>query len=153
MLKTTQTIKQITKSTSTRYLKRANAIKSSNFYMELDTLKAYSYNWWLFCTTVNGKVIFNNTTYSATTCKHQGKALAVLDYETDLTLRRTTKNLTDLPIALDNEIDNTKYEISQLIATIKKPRTHKAKNDERRESIKQLLEHIGRVRAFKAEVL
>jgi len=145
-------IQALTKRTKTRYLKNTNMLKSSNFEMDLTTLKARSYGWWLFCTKVNGKVIFNHTTYSQTTCKHQGKALQVLDYKYDLKLRFTRKSLSDLPAAFESEIVGAKNAITQLIADIKKPRTQKAKNEERKQTISQLIQHIDKVRKFKSEL-
>lgn len=145
--------KELAKKVSCRYLKTTNTLKSSNFSMQLDTLNAYSYDWWLFCTKVNGKVIFNNTTYSQTTCKHQGKALEVLEYKTDLTLRYTRKSLSNLVDALTDEVAGAKYEITKLLNLIKKPRTHKAKNEERKAEIQRLIKHIDNVRTIKNEVL
>jgi len=143
----------ITELTSTRYVKRDNSIKSSNFEMNLNTLNAYSYNWWLFCTRFNGKVIFNNTTYSMSTCKHQNKAWRVLNYQSDLTLVNTRKSLSDLQGALNDEIKNTKAGILELINTIRKPRTRKSTNQERRKKINAMIKHIYKVRKFKSEVL
>ena len=151
-MQTTFNIPVITKLTKTRYVKRTNVIKSSNFEMDLDTLKAYSYDWWLFCTTVNGKVIFNNTRYSSTTDKHQGKAWRVLNYQADLTLNHTTTSLANLSLALENEIKGAKLEIKSLIKTIKKPRTHRAKNQERREAVTKLLKHVKNVQSIKEEL-
>lgn len=145
-------MQNLAKQTQTRYVKTLNALKSSNFEFYLDTNKAYSYGWWLFCTEVNGKIIFNNTTYSMSTCKHQGKALSILNYNYDLKLTRTRASLADLPEALYSEVQGTKAEIRSLIKAIRKPRTHKAKNAERRERIADLLKHIGKVRAVKSEV-
>jgi hypothetical protein len=145
-------IEQIAKETQTRHLKRANILKSSNFEFVLDSKKAYSYGWWLFCTEVNGKVIFNNTTYSMSTCKHQIKAMQILDYKYDLKLSRTTSSLANLKDALYSEVQGTKAEIRSLIRAIRKPRTHKAKNAERRQEIVKLLKHIAEVRAVKSEV-
>ena len=142
----------ITKLTKTRYVKREQSIKSSNFIMNLVTLKAYSYGWWLFCTKLNDKVIFNRTRYSSTTDKHQGKAQRVLNYQADLTLRFTTTSLENLELALQNEIKGAKLEISSLESLIKKPRTHKAKNLERRVTINKLNEHVQLVNKYLGEV-
>ena len=142
----------IAKTVQCRYLKRTNTIKSSNFEMNLDTLDAYSYDWWLFCTKANGKVIFNHTTYSPPTCKHQGKAFKVLGYECDLELSHTRKSLSNLNIALDDEIHNVKRGIMELIKTIRKPRTRKSTNLKRKEKITQLLKHISKVRSIKKEL-
>jgi hypothetical protein len=145
-------IQALSKRTKTRYLSRTNELKSSNFTMNLGTLEAKSYNWWIFVRKVNGKVIFNHTTYSQTTCKHQGKALQVLDYKYDLKLRFTRKSLSDLPAALESEVIGAKRAITQLISDIKKPRTQKAKNEERKQSISKLVQHIDLVRKFKSEL-
>lgn len=145
-------ISELTRATSTRYLKRANTIKSSNFSMNLDTLEARSYDWWVFCRRVNGLVIFNITRYSATTDKHQSKAYRALSYKTDLTLRHTLENLTDIEAALIDEVKGTKREISKLIAAIKRPRTRKATNERRREQIVTLLKHINKVRDVQSKI-
>lgn len=147
-----KTIKELTKRTKTRYLKRTNEIKSSNFSMNLTTLDAYSYDWWLFCTKVNSKVVFNHSHYSMSTCKHQGKALTALNYKYDLKLRFTRKSLSNLPAALENEIQNTKYEIASLIKAIRKPRSRKSTNEERKKTITNLLHHIDQVRKLKSEL-
>jgi len=145
-------IKDLTKRTKTRYVKSTNTIKSSNFSMDLSTLEARSYDWWVFVKKVNNKVIVNHVNYSNSTCKHQSKALKVLDYKYDLKLRFTRKSLSDLPSALENEVINAKLAISELIETIKKPRSHKATNLERKRSIAELVQHIDQVRNFKAEL-
>lgn len=145
--------KSIAKSVQCRYLKRTNMIKSSNFEMNLDTLKALSYNWWVFCTKVNGLIILNNSSYSSSTHKHQSKALKVLNYETDLTLRYTRESLSNLEGALNSEIDGTRSEIRKLIASIRKPRSWKSTNLERRKDISKLLKHINKVQSTKKAVL
>jgi len=145
-------IQEIVKRTCTRYVKSTNTIKSSNFQMNLDTFEATSYDWWLFVCKVNGKIIFNHTNYSSSTIKHQSKALKALDYKCDLRLRFTRESLSNLPVALENEVANAKLAITELIETIKKPRSHKATNQERKKSIAELIQHIDQVRKFKAEL-
>lgn len=61
-----------------KFMKRAEIYKASNVTFNPDTCKAYSYNWWRFVDIVNGKVIFNNITYSQSTCKHQSKVRSLL---------------------------------------------------------------------------
>jgi len=119
--------------------------------MNLTTGAAYSYGWWLFHTVVNGVSIFNRTTYSQTTCKHQAKAFKVLNYKADLTLNYTRKSLTDLAAALDDEIEGSKRVIKSLIATIRKPRTRASTNLERRAQVANLLKHISNVRKVKQQ--
>ena len=146
-----KTINELAKRTKTKYLKRTNELKSSNFRMDLTTLDAYSYDWWLFVRKVNGKVIINDCTYSATTNRHQSKAKTILDYKYDLKLRFTRKSLSSLVYSLDDEVRLAKLTIKSLIRDIKKPRTQKAKNETRKESIKELLKHIANVRSIKRE--
>jgi curved DNA-binding protein CbpA len=145
-MKSTQELARLTKC---RYLKTTNTIKSSNFSMNLTTLDAYSYDWWMFCTKLNGKIIINQTMYSSSTLKHQSKVMQVLDYKYDLKLNYTRKSLVNLDLAFSDEVDGSKRAIEILISDIKKPRSHKAKNKERKESIGNLISHIGHVRSFK----
>jgi curved DNA-binding protein CbpA len=145
-MKSTQELARLTKC---RYLKTTNTIKSSNFSMNLTTLDAYSYDWWMFCTKLNGKIIINQTMYSSSTLKHQSKVMQVLDYKYDLKLNYTMKSLVNLYLAFSDEVDGSKRAIEILISDIKKPRSHKAKNKERKESIGNLISHIGHVRSFK----
>jgi hypothetical protein len=147
-----QNIKGLTKKTKTRYMSRTNMLKSSNFTMDLTTLEARSYDWWIFVRRVHGKVVINKTSYSNSTSKHQNKALSVLEYKYDLKLRFTRKSLSDLPAALDNEVQNAKLEIGALIKAIKKPKTRKSTNNERRATIQGLIHHIDTVRKFKSEL-
>jgi hypothetical protein len=58
--------------------KRANIYKASNVSFNPETCEARSYEWWAFTKMVNGKLIFNNTSYSQSTCKHQSKVRALL---------------------------------------------------------------------------
>lgn len=133
------------------YIKSRNSYEASNFIFEIDTKKAWSYGWWNFSRVVNDKLIFNNTTYSMTTCRHQHKAWRLLNYKADLTLNYTTVNLTDISEALKDEIKNCKYEIDTLKKLIKKKGTRKSKNAERIDEIGKLLTHIKKVKSFLKE--
>lgn len=125
-----------------RYVKSTNTYKASNFEMNMTELKAYSYGWWLFVTKHNGKVIFNHTTYSSSTCKHQSKALKLLDYNYDLKLRFTRKSLSDLDQAFNDEIKGAQSEVETLKALIAKKGTRKSTNSERANKIIELQQHI-----------
>ncbi len=61
-----------------KFNKRSGNYKASNVTFNPKTKQAYSYNWWRFVDVVNGKVVFNNFSYSNTTCKHQHKVRRVL---------------------------------------------------------------------------
>jgi hypothetical protein len=126
-----------------KYYSRLNQYKSSNFLFDCATRKAFSYGWWQFVGTYKNLLIFNNTTYSMSTCKHQGKAWSLLDYKADITLRYTRKSMTEgMEAVLKSEIVGIRCEIEDLERQILKPRTHKAKNEERRGQIAALRAQI-----------
>lgn len=59
-------------------MKRAQVYKGNNVIFYPETLEAFSYGWWKFVGTVEGKVIFNNYRYSMSTSRHQSKVRALL---------------------------------------------------------------------------
>ena len=120
-----------------RYYKRLKQYKASNMVVDLENQTAHSYGWWCFWTVENGVSLFNSTFYSQSTCGHQSKASRVIDRGHDLVLRHTKANLTNPAEAVISEINGIVYEIEQLTELIKKPRTHKAKNEQRRQKIEE----------------
>lgn len=144
---------ELERKTKTTLLKRANILRSSNFEFHLNTTKAYSYSWWLFVTKFKGKIIINNSSYSATTNKHQAKALQILDYKYDLTLRYTRKSLENLEDALKDELKGAKAEIDRINALRRKPRTHAKKNEERMREVIRLTEHCEKVDRYIASIV
>lgn len=137
---------------SMKFYSRLGIYKNStgNNVYNPDTQNATSYGWWLYSTIYKGKLIFNNTHYSPTTCKHQGDTLRLLDYNTDLTLYNTRESLGDIEKALHDNIDNLKANIRGLIALIKKPHTRKTTNDNRRIEVRNNLDKIYTIRALLA---
>lgn len=116
-----------------QYLKTKNVYKASNVIFDNNKLEAYSYGWWRFVECIDGKLVFNSFAYSNSTIKHQWKVRHLL---------------TSLGIAIDFEIEAPRglqnlssaisyYEgkIATLEQAIAKPRSHKAKNAERRQGI------------------
>lgn len=72
-----------------KYYERKNIYKNSNGTNTFnpETCEALSYGWWVYVKRINGKVVFNNHSYSVTTSKHQGemrRLLRELDIEIDL---------------------------------------------------------------------
>lgn len=61
-----------------KYYKRLKIYKASNVTFDRATMQAYSYNWWRFVARIDGKVVFNNHSYSPSTCKHQYKVRDLL---------------------------------------------------------------------------
>lgn len=123
---------------------KLNEYKGSNVSLQvsedLKKIAAYSYSWWQFVTTDKvGNIIFNNYTYSNSTSGHQSDVhskLRWLGLSINLELRKTNKSLGSLKDAIKDEIKCYKYEIKVLNEQIKKPRTHKRKNEERKKDIK-----------------
>lgn len=103
-------------------------------------VSAVSYNWWEYIHTDQvGNIIYNNTTYSHTTSKHQVQAWSILrrlGIPIHLELNHTRNNLKYNPKeAIDaeiNELEDINLELSELI---KKKGTRKVKNKERQQSI------------------
>lgn len=62
-----------------KYLKKSNTYKASNVVFNANTLEAYSYGWWKFVAVVEGKVIFNDYTFSVSTRGHQSKIKNLLE--------------------------------------------------------------------------
>ena len=64
-----------------KYFKRLKLYKgyNSNCTFNPETKDAYSYSWWRFVATVEGKLVFNNYRYSVTTAKHQRKVRGLLN--------------------------------------------------------------------------
>lgn len=132
-----------------RYLKTTNTYKASNFSMNMDTMEAYSYGWWLFTARDRkGRIIFNNTYYSNSTCKHQNKALKLLDYKVNLTLSHTRKSLVNLEDALIDEIKGIENQMEILTVQIHKKGSRKSKNLERLAQIEKLNDHMKNVIDF-----
>ena len=59
---------------------RNNRYVKANCYLDMETLEARSYQWWAFVKKIQGKVVFNNYRYSATTAKHQRQMRILLDH-------------------------------------------------------------------------
>lgn len=120
-----------------KYYVRSNAYKASNVEYNCDTETAYSYGWWRFVQRINGKLVFNNYSYSPSTIKHQYKVRHLLDE-----LGKQIDLVVSAPDGLQNlssAIEYEREEIRQLIKQIRKPRSHKAKNEERKREINQRL--------------
>ena len=132
-----------------KFFKRLNVYKSSNVIFKVEQKEAYSYDWWCFFKVINGKNVFNNYSYSNTTNKHQSKVrhlLRDLNIEVDLWIE-TPKSLNSED-ALKESIELYEDRIKKLNEAIKKPRSQKRKNEERREEIKDLKKLIKAVKAL-----
>lgn len=118
-----------------KYFKRSNVYKASNVSFHPDTISAYSYGWWKFVASINGTIIFNNYSYSSSTCKHQYKVRRLLEQlgiVPDLYIE-APKGLQDLSSA----IRYYEQKIDYLNSLINKKGTRKLTNLKRLEQIKE----------------
>ena len=116
-----------------KYFKRANIYKnySGDAIYHPETKEGFSYHWWQVCGVFKGKKVFNTYYYSNTTVKHQS-AIRALFGSVDLEVK-APKGLKDKAAIIRFYINENK----QLRRLINRPRTHKAKNQERAEMIKR----------------
>lgn len=105
-----------------------NSTKSCTF--SPDTMKAYSYGWWLFVDRIGNKIVYNNYSYSNTTCKHQSNVLRLLGYKYDVSIE-APDGLQNLPSAI-SYYERKIQDLKEKIAT---PRTRKTTNQKRKEMI------------------
>ena len=76
---------------------------NGNCTFDPKTFVGLSYNWWLFVSQIDGKVIFNNYSYSVTTSSHQSSMRSLLNdlgIKIDLFIQ-SPKGLQDLQSAYD----------------------------------------------------
>lgn len=116
-----------------KYFSRLGLHKNSTGTNKIDieNVKAWSYDWWVYLTKVNGLVIFNNTTYSPSTNKHQSDCRRLLDYKYDIELRYTTKSLDNIKEAINDEVFNRLKVVKGLQLLINKKGTRKTTNVKR----------------------
>ena len=139
-----------------RFIKCRGRFEASNVCFYPDSLEGYSYDWWQFTVKYKGKVLFNDYNYSPSTCKHQTKVrheLSKRDVRIYLELRFTRQGFQhgNVELALKDEIVCTQKEIQDLKDLINKPKTHKKTNERRKETIKELLNHMRAVEVLLSE--
>ena len=139
-----------------RFIKCRGRFEASNVCFYPDSLEGYSYDWWQFTVKYKGKVLFNNCSYSTTTGGHQRKVIHELidrNIRVHLYLRFTRQGFQhgNVERALKDEIVCTQEEIQDLKDLINKPKTHKKTNERRKETIKELLDHIRAVEVLLSE--
>lgn len=124
-----------------KFYKRLNHYKASNVILDLNELNAYSYEHWMFLTQVNTKLIFNSSTYSVSTTRHQTKVMRVLDklgIKVDLMLYNTLCSLDDPSRAIHAEIKELQEKIVNLEINLTQPRIWK----KTKENVSNQIEHI-----------
>ena len=118
-----------------KYFKRANVTKNStgSLYWDHNIDKAYSYSWYvIYNGDVNGFKVINTYNYSSTTVKHISSMWDQVGYSSGVIPIEAPNGLQDLQGAIDL-LESRNKELAHLMA---KPRTHKAKNEERADNIR-----------------
>ena len=112
--------------------------------IDLDAMRATSYNWWPYMRQVNGVTIFNNNFYSASTSKHQNDCRRLLaDKNINVDLMVDTSSHLD---NLEGVIQELKQDCKHLAFQIRKPRTRKATNQQRLKAIMVMRKKINVLR-------
>jgi hypothetical protein len=128
-----------------KYFKRLKVYKSNNCLFNPKTLECFSYLWWCFSKLIGDTVIFNNTSYSLSTTKHQYNCIELVHDEAK---KRGYKvivvNFYGLSLDRNNDlftigrlIKGYEREIEKLKVTILNPRTREATNLVRKKTIKK----------------
>lgn len=112
-----------------KYYTRLKIYKSSNCEFNPETQVGKSYGWWVVTTPHKGEVLFNDTYYSSSTCKHQNKIHSHVT--PTVVLKHTRECLSNPDKALRNEIEGLFAVNAELFEKIATPRSHKKKNAER----------------------
>ena len=128
-------------------LNRKGFYKGSNVTFNPVTCEARSYDWWIFVSKINGLVVFNNYSYSSTTCRHQSKVrslLSDLGVNVDVTIE-APEGLQRLNLA-------ERYysqRIASLETAMSNKGTHKAKNLERLQTQQEYRAKLAQVQVLK----
>lgn len=133
-----------------RYAKTKGMYTASNVSFNENTFEGLSYDWWVFVAKINGKLVFNNYSYSNSTRKHQYKMKYLLR-----TLGITIAMELDAPNGLQNLhrcVEHYLYLIESTNKLIANPRSKPLKNIERMRDIaeyKGKLDYIKNVLGYK----
>jgi hypothetical protein len=84
-----------------KWFKRLKIYKASNLTFNPLTRTAHSYGWWRFVSVIEGKLVFNNYSYSNSTSKHQHKVRRLLNelgikIDLDIAVPEGLQNYSDL---------------------------------------------------------
>lgn len=115
-----------------RWYKRLEVFKTSNNVYDPKNREAWSYDWWQYVREINGIIVFNDYSYSASTRKHQNETWVELcnyegidDLENDSRsiVVRTRDSLSgDLKTVRESIVEPLVYEIEKLRLEIERPR-------------------------------
>jgi hypothetical protein len=138
-----------------KWSKKREQFEAANVTLKLEPIEAYSYGWWKFVSVINGFVVFNDYNYSPTTGRHQYKVRRMLEekgikidleVKTHLGLNGNSRyNYGKELDALKSAIESDLNEIKELEEILANTRRKKALDDEMKEKIVELKEHIGMI--------
>lgn len=136
-----------------KFYPRLGIYKASNVSFSLAKMDARSYGWWQFVAKVGSKVIFNTHAYSNTTRRHQHKVQNMLDnLGITVDIYVDTRSSLSESSWINVAIKELCTQIESLKVEIAKPRTHAAKNEERRELIVKYEQDIHKLVLLAMEV-
>lgn len=127
-----------------KYFKKLHVFKASNVSFNPESLKAYSYDWWLFVSLIKGKLVFNDFGYSSSTRKHQNKVaslLSALGLKIDLEIEAPGGLQ-----SLDEAISYYEGIIKVLSMAIANPRSKQKTNESRVLRIKECQKKIQQIK-------
>lgn len=133
-----------------KYYTRSKEYRASNVTLSVDPLEARSYAWWIFLKRINGKLVFNNYSYSPSTSGHQRKVRAQLErmgIRPDCTIE-CPKGLQDLASGIAYYTD----QIERVYCEFANPRRRRSKDIERLETIDWYRLKIGEIQSLLARL-
>ena len=128
-----------------KFYSRLQVYKASNLTFNPATGEGRSYDWYSIARRFDGVQVLNTYRYSVTTGKHIRKLENLFsDLRLECLFIEAPRGLQDLDAAIEFYRDK----IATLETEIKKPRTNKAKNEERKEQIKHFQAMIKTIKAL-----
>jgi hypothetical protein len=133
-----------------KFMKRKGTYESSNVSFDPEYCRAHSYGWWRFVDQINGKVIFNNHSYSMSTCRHQSKVrnlLGKLGIEIDFFINARS-GIDRLGNWKKEAIEDYNLTIAGYRLALDSPRRKKALDEERLIQLNKLTQERERLVSF-----
>lgn len=129
-----------------KYYKRLGVYKNStgSNYYDPEKQEAFSYRWWRYLQNIEGKLVFNNYSYSVTTSGHQSTLRSLLDYPSDMIYVRVSEGLNGIG-SIHTYIKTLENECEALRKDILRPRTRKSTNKNRVWEMKNKLKEIKKL--------
>ena len=119
-----------------KYIKKRNRYEAPNVTFLKDNMEAFSYDWWQFVKIIDGKVVFNNYSYSQATNKHQRKVRNLMS-DLDIKIDYFVESACGLQSIdwFDNAKEILKENIESIEKSLASPKRKKKLDEERKEMI------------------